>query len=230
MKVVGVGFGRTGTASLSEALEQLGFGPCYHMFKVIEQPARMRHWIAAAQGGATDWDEVFAGFESTVDWPAAAFWREIAAHHPQAKIILTVRDPERWYDSAARTIFKQALREPGPVQRVAFGVLTKVSPGFRAFIRMTDSVILTRVFGGRLRDRSAAVEVFRTHIVDVRAEIAADRLLVYDVADGWAPLCAFLGVPAPPDTPFPRGNDAATFEQEDRRRMSRLILGLNAST
>lgn len=223
MKVVGVGFGRTGTASLSEALEHLGFGPCYHMFGVIEEPARMQDWIAAAEGRDVDWDAVFDGYESTVDWPGAAFWREITAHYPQAKVILTVRDAERWYDSAARTIFKQALVEPGPLRRAAFGVLTKVSPGFRAFIRLTDSVIQTRVFGGRLRDRQAAIEAFNAHIEDVCAEIDPDRLLVYNVADGWAPLCAFLNTPVP-DTPFPRGNDAATFEREDRRRMSRLIL------
>src|SRR5690348_10244023 len=112
MRVIGVGFGRTGTASLKVALERLGVAPCYHMYDVIEEPARARAWLAAAEGGKPDWDEIFAGYAATVDWPGAAFWRELLATYPQAKVILTVRDPQRWYDSTRQTIFRNAQRTP----------------------------------------------------------------------------------------------------------------------
>ncbi|MFD5089257.1 sulfotransferase family protein [Amycolatopsis thailandensis] len=223
MKVIGAGFGRTGTASLAEALERLGFGPCHHMFDVVGEPWRMRDWITAAEGGDVDWDAVFRGYESTIDWPSAAFWAELAAHFPAAKVILTVRDPEKWYDSASNTIFKNALRRRGPVGRAGLAVLRRFSPPFATFLRMTDAAILSRVFDGRLADRAHAVATFTRHVEDVKSRVEADRLLVFDVAEGWEPLCAFLGVPVP-DSPFPRGNDTAAFHREDRRRMSRLIL------
>jgi sulfotransferase family protein len=226
VKVIGVGLGRTGTNSLKEALEQLGFGPCYHMFNVVEQPYRIRHWQAAVDGRPVDWDEVFAGYESVLDFPSAVFWRDIVRHYPDAPVILTVRDPERWYESAARTIFSKAIaaqhrRLPG---RLAFGALTRLSPDFGAFTRMVGASVIGRLFGGRVGDRDHAIEVFNRHIKDVIAEVPAERLLVYDVAEGWAPLCEFLGVPAPVGRPFPRGNDAASFHQDEGRRMRRLVL------
>jgi hypothetical protein len=226
MKVIGVGLGRTGTNSLKEALELLGFGPCYHMFNVVEQPKRIRHWQAAVDGEPVDWDEVFAGYESVLDFPAAVFWRDLVRHYPAAPVILTVRDPERWYDSAARTIFSKAIaaqRRPLP-GRVAFRTLTRLSPDFGAFTRMVGAIVVQRLFAGRVGDRDYAIEVFNRHSKDVIAEVPADRLLVYDVAEGWAPLCEFLGVPVPEGRPFPRGNDAASFHQDEGRRMRRLML------
>ena len=106
MKVIGVGVGRTGTLSLKAALERLGFGPCFHMRNVLDHRERLPLWEAAAAGSTVDWEAVFAGYESSVDWPGAAFWRELTAHYPDAKVILTVRDPERWYDSVRDTIYQ----------------------------------------------------------------------------------------------------------------------------
>ena len=106
MHVIGVGVGRTGTLSLKAALDRLGFGPCFHMRNVLDYPERLPLWEAAAAGSAVDWDEVFAGYESSVDWPGAAFWRELTAYYSDAKVILTVRDPERWYDSVRETIYQ----------------------------------------------------------------------------------------------------------------------------
>ena len=109
MKVIGAGFGRTGTASLKAALEMLGYGPCYHMSTVIRDTYRVRQWLEISHGRGLGWDEVLAGFQSALDWPAAAYWRELAEHYPGAKVILTVRDPDRWYDSVSATIFARAL-------------------------------------------------------------------------------------------------------------------------
>jgi Sulfotransferase domain len=224
MKVIGAGLGRTGTNSLQAAIEQLGYGPCYHMFDVVGQPHRIRHWQAALAGDP-DWDQVFRGYQSVVDFPAAVFWREITAHFPAAKVILTVRSPEAWYDSAASTIFRQAIRAqrmplPG---RVAFGTLRKLSPDFGAFTGMVSEAIVQRMFGGSVADRERAIEVFSQHNKEVTAAVPPDRLLVYDVAEGWGPLCAFLGVPVP-DRPFPRANNQESFHRDEGRRMRRLIV------
>src|SRR3954452_7833833 len=99
LKVIGAGFGRTGTLSLKIALEQLGFGPCYHMLEVIANPPFAEYWAQAAEGRMPDWDEVFRGYVSAVDWPSADYWSALAAHYPQGKVILTVRDPESWFRS-----------------------------------------------------------------------------------------------------------------------------------
>jgi hypothetical protein len=225
MKVIGVGLGRTGTNSLKEAIEYLGFGPCYHMFDIVEQPGRIRRWQDAADGRSVDWDHIFAGYESVMDFPAAVFWREIVGHYPAAKVILTVRDPDRWYDSAAKTIFSKAIaaERRGLPGRIAFRALTRLSPDFGAFTRMVTATVLQRMFGGTVSDRGHAIDVFNRHIKEVIGEVSAERLLVYDVAQGWAPLCAFLDVPEPVGRPFPRGNDLASFHEDEGRRMRRLL-------
>ena len=112
VKIIGAGFGRTGTASLKAALEHLGFGPCYHMLEVIAQPERIHDWERALDGEVSDWDSVLGGFQSTVDWPGCAFWRELLDAYPDAKVVLTVRDPQRWYDSTHETIYQFAQNPP----------------------------------------------------------------------------------------------------------------------
>ena len=222
-----MGFGRTGTASLKLALERLGVGPCYHMLVVVEQPARARAWLAAARGERPDWSVVFAGFRSTVDWPAAAFWRELIDVYPDARVILTVRDPHRWYDSMARTILRGGSRQRSPLGRWMLRLVTVGRPDFREFIAMLDAVVADREFGGRVFDRTHAIGVFERHNAEVQATVPADRLLVFDVAEGWRPLCAFLGVPVP-DEPFPHVNDAAEFRRRQAAGMARLMLPLAA--
>jgi hypothetical protein len=203
MRVIGVGFGRTGTASLKLALERLGAGPCYHMADIVEQPSRARPWLAAANGERPDWAAVLAGFSSTVDWPGASFWRELVEAYPAAKVILTVRDPQRWYDSMEQTILRswrlRAQRPPATAE-------------MRDFAAMTDAVIALRVFAGRAYDRDSAIAAYDRHVAEVQAAVPAPRLLVFEVAQGWEPLCAFLGEPVP-DEPFPRANDSAAYAQ-----------------
>jgi sulfotransferase family protein len=225
MKVIGAGFARTGTASLMQALETLGFGPCYHMFAIIQRPDRVRQWLAIADGGADarpDWDEIFEGFQSAVDWPVAAYWRELAAYYPDAKIILTVRDPRRWYDSAAATIFRFRLRaDRYPIKAIST-MLTLANPEFAKFTRMTDTIVWRGVLDGRFADRAHAIDVFDRHVDEVRKRLPADRLLVYNVAEGWEPLCSFLDVPVP-DEPFPNVNDTDEFQRFWRRQMASLL-------
>ena len=104
LEIIGPGFGRTGTHSLKIALEHLGFGPCHHMFEVRDHPEQLPAWEAVARGEPVDWDEVFRGYRAQVDWPGARVWRELARHWPEAKVILTVRDPDEWFDSVQATI------------------------------------------------------------------------------------------------------------------------------
>jgi Sulfotransferase domain len=226
VKVIGAGFGRTGTASLKAALELLDYGPCYHMSVVIDQPYRVRQWLDIGEGGTPDWDEVFAGFQSTLDWPAAAYWRELAEHYPEAKVILSVRDPQRWYDSVSATIFRSALaeRRPLPVRRrLIRWLVTRRAPDFAVYPRMARATVMDRVFDGRIDDRACAVEVFEQHIAKVKAAIPAGRLLVFDVSQGWGPLCEFLESPIP-DRPFPEANERAAFRRKRPRRLMRLII------
>lgn len=224
LQVIGAGFGRTGTTSLCAALDALGLGPCYHMRDVMAQPRRIRQWLRIGQGAVPDWDEVFTGYRSAVDWPATAYWRELAAAYPDAKLVLTVRDPQAWYDSARRTIFQQVIDPPRGVRTAAFRLLATLSPNLRAYLKMIHTTILQPVFNGRIADREYAIGVFERHIEQVRAGIPAQRLLIYRVADGWEPLCEFLDLPVP-DVPFPHDNTAESFNRDFGPQFGRLALG-----
>lgn len=201
LKLIGAGFGRTGTLSLKAALEQLGLGRCYHMFEVVTRPDHIELWHGAAHGKSIDWDALFADFGATVDWPACHYWRELADHYPDAKVLLSVRDPEAWYRSMTDTIF-QGMKMPIPPD---------APEPLKRQLAMARKIIGEDTFAGRFADKSYIIEVFRKHIETVRATIEPQRLLVYEVAEGWAPLCRFLAVPEP-DEPFPRLNDTATTQ------------------
>ena len=201
LKVVGAGFGRTGTLSLKNALEKLGVGPCYHMMEVFPRPEHVAMWHRLAFENSMDWDLLFRDFHSTVDWPSARWWREIAAHYPDAKVLLSVRDPESWYKSMIDTIY-QPMKWPVP-------------EGLPEIVRLQNEMvrkaILTETFDNRFEDKAFAIEVFKRHTQEVRDTIDPARLLVFDVKEGWAPLCRFLEVPIP-DEPFPRLNDTASTQ------------------
>jgi hypothetical protein len=194
LKVIGAGLGRTGTASLKVALEQLLGGRCYHMSECFGNPANPPLWLAAAQGRA-DWDAIFKGYVATVDYPACGFWRELAARYPQAKVLLTVRDPDNWFESTRETILSEGIRE-----------IAALTPD-KAFFDET----VFRDYVGHFGDRPFITDYFRRHNEAVTAAIFKDRLLVYEVGQGWEPLCEFLGLPVP-DAPFPHVNTRADFE------------------
>lgn len=203
LEIIGPGFGRTGTSSLKTALEQLGFGPAHHMFEVRDHPELLPAWEAVARGEPADWDEMFAGYRSQTDWPGARVWRELARHWPDAKVVLTVRDPDEWFDSVQATIV------PFLAARGRHG-----SEHANAIARMGQALIAEQVFDDRLTDRTHATRVFEDHIAAVRAEIAPERLLVLDLHEGWAPLCAFLGAPVP-DGEFPHTNSSRQFVEQE---------------
>jgi len=202
IQIIGAGLGRTGTLSLKAALEELGFTKCYHMVEVFTRKDDAQIWDSALRGEPVDWDRLFAGYRATVDLPSCLFYREQLEKYPEAKVILTVRDPDRWYDSARQTIY---------FARTAFPRWAAVvNPRMLVFQRMLDR-LWERLFRGRFEDRAFAREVFNRHNEQVRRDVPADRMLVYEISQGWGPLCAFLGVPVPEGKPFPHLNDAAEF-------------------
>lgn len=202
LSVISAGFGRTGTMSLKLALEQIGFGPCHHMIEVIENgEAQVPLWNDAI-AGQPDYPTIFDGYHSAVDWPAAAFWKELADVYPDAKIVLSSRTAESWYNSISETILATVWApDKWPPQAVEwFKMVTKV---------------LDRSLGDA-REKDELIAVFNAHEAAVKAAIPADRLLVHQAKDGWEPLCHFLGVPVP-NGPYPRTNSKEEFFQHMKK-------------
>jgi hypothetical protein len=215
VKVIGAGFGRTGTTSLKAALEELGFGPCYHMTEVFVHPEHAEIWSAAGRGEPADWEGVLGGYEATVDWPACSFYEELMEHHPEAKVLLSVRDPEPWYESTRSTIYElTVLLDSSRVARLLFGLISLLVYGGFAGGRssLPHDVIWQGTFDGRFEDKAYAIEVFERHNEEVKRRVPSERLLVYEVKEGWGPLCQFLRV-SEPEGPFPRLNDAAQMRR-----------------
>jgi hypothetical protein len=200
IEVIGSGFGRTGTASLKRALETLGFGPCHHMEEVLFHPEQVAHWQAIVAGQPVVWGEVFEGYRSQVDWPGAHVWRELADAYPEAKVIHSVRPEDAWWTSFSATIGKLMTsykNMPTP-------------PHVEAMLDAMDIAIAQRTFGCSPADRDGVLAAYRRRTDQVRAAISPERLLIFDVREGWEPLCAFLDAPVPSE-PFPRTNSTEEF-------------------
>jgi hypothetical protein len=197
LKVISAGVGRTGTFSVKQALETLGLGPCHHMEEVnAESPEEVLRWRKAVNGTA-DWPLLYDGYRSAVDWPTAAFWRELSVAYPDAKVLLTVRDPESWYKSFSGTI--------SPLVEAHARARYELKP----FLEMVSEVLYKTGF--RIpSDKDDLIAAFNRHNQAVHEAIPPDRLLIYDVKQGWGPLCDFLGVPVP-STAFPQTNSKDDF-------------------
>ena len=206
LQLIGAGYGRTGTMSTYTALNQLGL-PCYHMSEVLqnkENKAHLAFWDRVAEepaGKQHPWNNVFTGYSAALDNPACCVWRELHAAYPDAKVLLTLhpRGPEAWYESTMDTIYFTEIRWQ-------FKLLAAFIPRLRMFGNMSHKLIWQRSHRGTMGNKAAAVQRYKDHIEEVKATISADRLLIFSVDQGWAPLCAFLGLPVP-NTPFPNVND-----------------------
>lgn len=191
LKLIGAGVGRTGTLSLRQALETLLGEPCYHMFEVRDHPEHIPVWHAAARAEPVHWRGLLSPYGAAVDWPAAAFWPEIAEAFPEAVIVLSTRDAEGWWRSASSTIFQAIQGVTGPWRE------------------MVDAMLAAR-FTSEIHDHDAALAAFEAHNRAVRARAPAARLVEWQAGDGWAPICAALGLPVP-DLPFPHVNSTEEF-------------------
>lgn len=242
MRVIGAGFPRTGTTSMKAALERLGFGPCHHMVEVLSSLDLAQRWAevgpaagggggvagdsaateaagsagasgSAGSAGSADWDRLLGGWGSGVDWPLSFYWRELAEYYPASKIVLTVRDPRRWYTSMRATIFE-------PTSQNARGLGAGVTEEFRAISPLLDQ-FWRSAFGSSIGDipsEEVALAAFERNSDRVIAEIPAERLLVYRPGEGWERLCAFLGTEVP-DEPFPHLNDTDTMLKRHAKQL-----------
>ena len=206
LDIVGAGLGRTGTLSLKYALEQLGFDKTYHMLEVGNYPDHRDLWSAARRGEAVDWDALFADFKAAVDWPACDFWQELADHYPESKVLLSVRDPERWYASIRNTIHLSTSSG-----------LSAEDDAERERAEWAHWFIWETNFDDRMEDKDHVIGVYEARTAAVRAAIPSDRLLVYETGSGWDPLCEFLDVPVP-DDPYPHVNTTEEFRERFGRR------------
>jgi hypothetical protein len=204
-RVIGAGWGRTGTASTKRALELLGLGPCHHMEEVIKHPPEVPTWERAARGETIDWKTFMRGWGSCVDFPSAIYYRELMEAFPDAKVILSVRDADSWYASMGETIVPMLSRFPN---RIVMPYL----PHLGAPSRAVGQTQIRREVIDRFSDREHVKKVFNDHTEQVKRVVPAERLLVFEAKQGWEPLCAFLGVPVPKE-PFPRLNDTAEFKK-----------------
>jgi hypothetical protein len=202
LRVVGAGVGRTGTASLKLALEQLLDGRCHHMFEMVGDAAQTPGWTDAINGADVDWQQLLSGYVAQVDWPGASFWPELSAANPDALVLLSTRDADAWYRSASNTIFN-VFDNPPPGREQWFEALRKM---FRE--RFSDD----------LGNPTVMMDAFERHNAQVRAGVPARRLLEWTPSDGWEPICERLGV-AVPDEAFPRTN---------RTNETRAMLGLQS--
>lgn len=189
---------------MQQALNDLGFGPTYHMNDVFENPSHVQTWLDYGESGTADWDHLFANYQSAVDFPAACAWADLYDEYPEAKVVLTVRNPGSWWRSTSEVIY--------PTRTMFPTWLRKTVPFTQRWLDMVDRLVWTGTFNGRFEDRAYAINVFEQHIETVREYCDPERLLIFDVADGWPPLCDFLDVPIPAG-PFPHLNDAASLKR-----------------
>ena len=199
LSVIGAGFGRTGTMSLKMALEELGLGKCHHMEEIFGDLSQLPRWLSATAGEKVDWDAVFQGYGCTADWPGAFFWRELADFYPDAKIILTTRPADSWWKSFSGTIleFMKIIPDDAPAH-------------IHEVKGMIETLVGEKTFGSTLDDEQAALTAYENHLEEVSAAFDGDRLLRFEVKEGWEPLCAFLDKPVP-SGPFPRSNSSDEF-------------------
>jgi hypothetical protein len=200
LEVIGAGLGRTGTMSLKSALEKLGYSGCYHMLEVFQHPEHLPFWERATRGERIDWSSVFEGFRAAVDWPACSFWRDYYHLYPEAKVILSVRNPDSWFDSVMNTIYPNST-----------GMMQSDDPQKRRRGEWINELVWQGTFDGRADDRAHATAVFRAHNEQVKRLCDPSRPLVFQASEGWEPLCEFLGKPVP-DEPYPRTNTTEEFQ------------------
>jgi hypothetical protein len=187
LEIIGAGFGRTGTSSLKAALDTLGFGPCCHGTEERHFRQNMEFWDHVYNHAPIDWDSFFDGYRSTIDSPSCRFYLELSRKYPSAKVILTTRQSDVWFDSYEDTVL--------PIIRASHG-----------------GRLYSFLFGNCTPNRESIIATYERHNREVQRLISPERLLVYDVLQGWEPLCRFLAV-AIPDVPFPCSNSRSEFPE-----------------
>ncbi|OIW25318.1 hypothetical protein CONLIGDRAFT_673427 [Coniochaeta ligniaria NRRL 30616] len=228
MKVLLLGLGRTGTASIRAAMQQLGYVDTYHMMSCsIENPPDALLWMDALRAKydgvgkpftRKEWDMLLGECQAVCDWPAIAFAKELIEAYPEAKVILTNRDVDSWHASTMRTVY---WRVTDPELRILSNFSWAASMYYPMLKKFFDTF-----FEGDFPNRGK--DVFRRHYQEVRDLVPKERLLEYKITDGWGPLCEFLGEKVPDGHMFPNVNDNKDFVSRSRyrNRMQMLNVGL----
>jgi Sulfotransferase domain len=209
MKLIGAGMPRTGTLTQKMALEMLGVGPCYHMVDVLASLDQADLWKRALAREAP-WGEIFDGYQSTVDWPGGYFYRELIEVYPDAKVLLSVREPEAWERSMRETVW--AVRNGESLIRLLSSAQAHVNPAWKGFLEMIDGLLWKGegTFAAGHAEPQQLIDAMERHNEQVRQAVPPERLLVWSVKEGWGPLCEFLELPVPSE-PFPHINDRTEF-------------------
>ena len=213
IKIIGAGLPRTGTNTLKESLEKLGYTKTYHMKELLVHPGHLPYWLTLRETGTTNWEELYKGYQATVDFPCYPWYKQHMKQYPDAKVILTVRPFEKWHDSVYSTIWQ--AQHPTEEQKREMGEKIASNPVLLETIKCVElakEVIMEEHFKGKFLDKAFAEKVFNEHIEDVKAFVPAEKLLVFDVSEGWKPLCKFLGVPEPADQ-LPHTNKKENFKE-----------------
>ena len=212
MKLLGAGLPRTATTTQMIALEMLGM-PCYHMRDMMSDlENRVPQWRKAFEGDG-DWDEIFAGKESTVDWPAAYHYKELMDVYPDAKVLLSVRSAEGWVKSMDSTITQIFMGDT--LMHHLARAQYHIDPNYKAWIDLLNEMNFGDERGvwagtnGEAGPMAEAMERWNQSVIDT---VPADRLLVWDPKEGWEPLCEFLELPVP-EQPLPHVNDTENFQK-----------------
>ena len=227
LMVIGAGLPRTGTTSTQIALEILYGRPCYHMREVIQNDHTnfFIDWKETREKTSDEIRRHFKNYGCSLDLPACMFWEELLAEYPNAKVLLTVRDPEGWFKSCNETLFAS---QPGN-KNIWWGcwIVHMVVPYFIKHHKMLWLTWGGPHFGGEY-DSATVTRAFVGWNESVIARCPKDKLLVFDVKQGWAPLCKFLGKPVP-DVPFPNANDSKVMKklQHSKNNMGYLILAVS---
>jgi hypothetical protein len=213
IKIIGAGFPRTGTNTLRESLEKLGYVKTYHMKNLLLHPENLHYWTTLKETGTTYWDELYDGYQATVDFPAYPWYKDHMKQYPDAKVILSVRPFEKWHDSVYSTIWQ--AQHPSETERMEMQKKVAANPRLLSVIKCVElakEMMMEKHFQGKFLDKEFAEKIFNQHIEDVKAYVPSDKLLVFDVSEGWEPLCKFLGVRVPNEA-LPHTNKKEDFKE-----------------
>jgi hypothetical protein len=214
LKVIGTGLSRTGTTTLRKVLEVLGFGPCYNSSELFTHPQHIEFWEALERGEEVDFDAFFADYGAIIGFPGYIFAQQLLKKYPDAKIILSYRDAEEWYDDISATVFQNSSNH---VNKQYAEAVKEFDPYLSECIirihALQDRILEKGYFEGRFEDKTYAVERYKQYNEEVKQTFPPEKLLVYQVTEGWEPICDFLGVPVPEDEPFPHLNHKDVFHK-----------------
>ena len=228
--IIGTGLSRTGTTTIRRVIEELGFGPCYNSSELFTHPRGIDFWESIEQGKTVDFDAFFSNYDAIVGYPGYIFAKELLDEYPDAKVILSLRDPEEWYDDIADTVFQAGPSHATQTYAAAAKADKELDPYLADCIKrihaMQIRILEDSYFEGRFIEKEYAVKRYIQWNEDVKNTYDSDRLLVYAVTEGWEPVCDFLGVPVPEGKPFPHLNHPEVFHG---RSTSGFLEGLKKS-